>query len=567
MKETGGLFPFRLAWIIPVAAVLTLGLGLWAWTERHVDFDEALYRSVALFDIDGNSYSHGEAMKDWRFRVGRWTGAGVVLSSLLALAALLHEHITTGLARWTKQAVVVIGSDSLALAAFEAARRSGRSTLWLGAAAFGSASFHDIALAWPQRERARAVREHARDADHVLVADADDAEALSLARAAREAAPTAQITVLMRDMRLAEDAAATLNEPRTRVLSTAAVAARSLVAAHPPFLIARELGHPRIHALMVGFGQTGQAIARDLIVNCRTTYLDLPRITVIDPAAKALEGVLRVRAPELDQCADTLFIDGEIGGRAVRPNPAVIARDLAAGGPLTVAYVCLTEDNGALSAAATLQSLLRAMDIDQPPIFVQLRKAQVLGDGRGPGLDALTAFGELDSVLEASEFLSNAPDVAARAFCEAYRASLPAAERDDPDNRSAFPWDRLNETYRQANRDAVAHIAAKLASADIPPERWRGVEGLPQLLDSERLFHGHSDLENLSILEHERWMAQRRMDGWRSTDAPAKDERRRRHPSLQGYEALTEQVKEYDRVFVRQTQHAVRSEPDLDDAD
>jgi len=567
MKETGGLFPFRLAWIIPVAAVLTLGLGLWAWSDRHVQLDEALYRAVALFDIDGNAYSHGEAMEDWRFRVGRWTGAGVVLSSLLALAALLHEHITTGLARWTKQAVVVIGSDSLALAAFEAARRTGRSTLWLGAAAFGSASFHDIALAWPQRERARAVREHARDADHVLVADADDAEALSLARAAREAAPKAQITVLMRDMRLAEDAAATINEPLTRVLSTAAVAARSLVAAHPPFLIARQLGHPRIHALMVGFGQTGQAIARDLIVNCRTTYLDLPRITVIDPQAKALEGVLRVRAPELDQCADTLFIDGEIGGRAVRPNPAVIARDLAAGGPLSVAYVCLTEDNSALSAAATLQSLLRAMDIDQPPIFVQLRKAQVLGDGGGPGLDALTAFGELDSVLEASEFLSSAPDIAARAFCEAYRASLPPEERDDPENRSAFPWERLDETWRQANRDAVAHVAAKLASVDIPPERWRGVAGMPQLQETERLFHGHSDLELLARLEHERWMAQRRMEGWRNTTAPTKDQRRRLHPSLQGYDALTEQVKEYDRVMVRQTQRAVRGDPDLDDAD
>jgi voltage-gated potassium channel Kch len=562
MKETGGLFPFRLAWIIPVAAVVTLGLGIWAWTDQHLPFDEALYRSVALFDIDGNAYSHGEAMQDWRFRVGRWTGAGVVLSSLLALAALLHEHLATGLARWTKQAVVVIGSAPLALAAFEAARRSGRSALWLGAAGFGSASFRDIALAWPQRERARAVREHTSKAEHVLVADDDDAEALSLARAARQAAPDAQITVLMHDMRLAEDAAATLNEPNTRVLSTAAIAARALAAAHPPFLIAKQRGHARIHALMVGFGQTGQAIARDLIVNCRTTYLELPRITVIDPQAKALEGVLRVRAPELDCCADSLFIDGEVGGRAVRPNPATITRDLAAGGPLTVAYVCLTDDVGALSAAATLQALLRAMDIDQPPIFVQLRKAQIVGDGGGRGLDALTAFGELDSVLEASEFLSNAPDVAARAFCEAYRASLSAAERDDPENLSAFAWDRLDETYRQANRDAVAHIAAKLASAGIAAERWRGVEGLPRLIETERLFHGHSDLEQLARLEHERWMAQRRMDGWRSTDAASKDEARRLHPSLQGYDGLTEPVKEYDRVFVRQTQLAVRGGPD-----
>ncbi|HZZ87135.1 MAG TPA: hypothetical protein VFE13_02275, partial [Caulobacteraceae bacterium] len=319
-----------------------------------------------------------------------------------------------------------------------------------------------------------------------------------------------------------------------------------------------ERGHRRIHALMVGFGQTGQAIARDLIVNCRTTYLDLPRITVIDPQAKALEGVLRVRAPELDHCAETLFIDGEIGGRAVRPDPADIARDLAAGGPLTLAYVCIADDVGALSAAATLQSLLRMMDVEQTPIFVQLRKAAVVGAGGGRGLDALTAFGELDSVLEASEFLSRAPDVAARAFCEAYRASLPAADRDNPENRSAYPWDRLDETWRQANRDAVAHIAAKLASAQVDPARWRGVVGLPRLHESERLFHGTSDLELLARLEHERWMAQRRMDGWRTTTAAGKDERRRLHPSLQGYDALSEPVKELDRVFVRQTQDAVK---------
>ena len=60
---------------------------------------------------------------------------------------------------------------------------------------------------------------------------------------------------------------------------------------------------------MVGFGQTGQAIARDLIVNCRTSYLALPRLTIIDPMAEALEGVLRVRAPELDACAEPRFVD------------------------------------------------------------------------------------------------------------------------------------------------------------------------------------------------------------------------------------------------------------------
>ena len=70
------------------------------------------------------------------------------------------------------------------------------------------------------------------------------------------------------------------------MLSTAAPSqgcAAPSISHHPPFLIAKERGHERVHALIVGFGQTGQSIARDLIVNCRTTYLGRPRITVIDP--------------------------------------------------------------------------------------------------------------------------------------------------------------------------------------------------------------------------------------------------------------------------------------------
>jgi hypothetical protein len=557
MKDSEGIFPFRLAWLIPVGAVLTLTLGVWFWLNHRAPIDEALYKAISLFEIDSNAYTHDEALHDWRIRIGRWTGAGVVISSLLAVAALLHEHITTAIARWTKQAVVVVGSDPLALEAFEAAQRARRSVLWLGAAAFGSSGFSAIALEWPPHDHARAVIDHAGNADHVLIAESDDADALALARAARKAAPNAYITLLMRDIRLAEDAAATLNEARTRVMSTASVAARALAIDHPPFLIARELGHSRIHALIVGFGQTGQSIARDLIVNCRTTYLEIPRITVIDPQAKALEGVLRVRAPEIDACAEYSFIEGEISGRAVRPDPAEIARDLAAAGPITAAYVCLATDIDALSAAAMLQSLLRAVDIAAPPTFVRLREVDTVAQREGGGLDALIPFGDLESVLEASEFLSNAPDATARAFCEAYRASLPPERRDDPKNRSAFPWDTLDETYRQVTRELVAHIPAKLASAGIDAGRWRGQASVPKLASGERLFCDAEQLEALSWLEHERWNASRRMDGWRYADLPSKDAARRLHQSLVPYEALTEEVKEYDRVMVRQTQDAV----------
>jgi hypothetical protein len=259
----------------------------------------------------------------------------------------------------------------------------------------------------------------------------------------------------MRDAYLAEDAAGTLNEARTRVLSVAAVSARALHIDHPPFLAAREAGHSRIHALIVGFGQTGQAIARDLIVNCRTSYLELPRITVIDPRAPALKEVLRVRAPEIDACAQFHFIEGEVGTDAMRPDPETFARDLGEGGPLTVAYVCVEADAEALTSAAMLQSLLRSTDIAGPPVYMRLRDtAAVTMDASGRGLDRLIPFGDLDAVLTASEFLSETPDAAARTFCAAYRAALPpqpgpGTSWTRPGARpTATPWPTFRRRWR-----------------------------------------------------------------------------------------------------------------------
>ncbi len=560
MKDSGGFFPFRLAWLIPVAAVVTLGLGLWGWLEQRVAWDEALYRAVALFDINNEAYADKNAGDSfWQFRIGRWIGAGVVFSGVLALAALLREHIATAIARWTKQQVMVTGGEPLSMAAFSMARAARKSVLWLGAPAFSAPGLSAIALAWPPRERADAVLDHARSSDHILIADADDVEALALAKAARVSAPPAEITVLMSDMRLAEDAAATLNHAKTRVIAAGQVAARALNLAHPPFLIAREHEQARIHALLVGFGQTGQAIARDLIVNCRTSYLALPHLTIIDPIADAMEGVLRVRAPELDECAEHRFVAGEIGGRAVRPDPANLAGALNEGGPLTAVYVCLGDDPATLSAASMLQSLLRSLDLTAPRIFVRLRKAGAIGAGAGrpgaTGLEALTPFGDLESVLAASDFLADAPDAAARAFHAAYCESLTPQERDDPANAAGRPWQLLDETYRQSNRDAVAHIPAKLASAGVDPARWVGAS-LPRLGACDALTGDPRQLEALAALEHERWNAQRRMDGWRAAPEDGRDNARRRHPALRPWDELTERLKEFDRVIVRASERA-----------
>jgi hypothetical protein len=543
------------AWTIPVFAVATIVLGTWGWVSYGRRLDEALYRSIALFSIANQVYRDGPGAADWRFLVGRWTGLLAEFgAALLALGALLHQRGVFVLAKLLNQHVVVIGSGDLALGAFEGGQRARRRVLWVGAPHLSAGSFGALAIPRPPDAEPEAYADYANAADHVLIVQDNDADAIGLARRVRAAAPRARITVLLRDASLAEATAEMINEARTRVMSPAVLAARALHLEHPPFAIAKDAGHARIHALIVGFGQAGQAIARDIIVNCRTADLDLPNITVIDPAAEALEGVMRARAPELDACARFTFIQGTVGTDGVQPTVGVLLRQIDDAGPITAAYVCRSHDTEGLGTAAMLQIVFRSTAHPDPRIFVRLRDVQSLtGGGDKRGLNALTPFGDSKSIIGATEFLSDEPDQAARTFSAAYRTLLPPEVRDDPKVRSARPWDELDETFRQATRDAVAHIPAKMQSAGIEPGLWRGLNGAPALPRSVRLVTSEVEHEQLARLEHERWNAQRRMEGWQFTRGP-KDTVRALHPNLRPYDDLPESDKAYDRALVLETE-------------
>ncbi|MBW8812784.1 MAG: hypothetical protein JF588_05105 [Caulobacterales bacterium] len=557
MKRAGQLASAAAPWTLPTCAMITVVLGCWAWLDYGYRFDDALYRAVALFSLNNEIYRVAPGDTDPRFLVARWTGVLTLFgTTLFALAVLLRERAVVALAQLVRRRVVIVGAGEIAAKAFEEAQSTNRPCLWLGAPLLDAHRLSAFALPWPSEDHERAVKTYLSEAAQVIVAQEDAANSLLLAKMIRAAAPRALITVMLNDAILAEDAAGMINEPHTRVLSAATVSARSQHVSHPPFLRARELGHTRIHAVIVGFGQEGQALARDLIVNCRTTYLAPPRITVIDPAARALEGAFRVRAPELDLCASMVFIEGQVGTQGVAPAVPELVEAIAAGGPVTAVYACRGSDAENLSVAGILQSVLRLSDLGEAAIFIRLRDAHTLTRTHGGDqqLDALIPFGDIGAMLKASEFLSDPPDAAARAFSEAYRALLTDAQRNDPANRSGRPWDELDETFRQATRDAVAHIPAKLASAAVDPVHWRGVAGPPRLPSGIGLCANEAERDALAALEHERWNAQRRLAGWRWADIPAKDEKRRLHPSLVPYEALPESVKAYDRALVEETE-------------
>jgi hypothetical protein len=57
-------------------------------------------------------------------------------------------------------------------------------------------------------------------------------------------------------------------------------------------------------------------------------------------------------------------------------------------------------------------------------------------------------------------------------------------------------------------------------------------------------------VEHLARLEHDRWMAERLLDGWTYAPGP-KDLRRKRTPWLVPWEDMPEEQRDYDRNTVR----------------
>jgi hypothetical protein len=529
-------------WAPPVLVSAGYGLGILAWMLSGLRLDDAAYKAFGLLAQTAPYQDLAGKDAPWQMHAARWLAvAGVFWAAVAAFWRLLRDDITRLRGMAGAFPAVIIGQGPLALAAWRDVSVSVR-TLWLGASRLSS-GWRKVGLPWAEGSvDRRGIETHADHARHVLIAGLSAPDAILAARAARTASARAAITVLLADATAASQARALLDDPACSVTSEAALAARALHRNHPAFLSAHARALGRIRLLLIGFGATGQAIARDMILTARTTYLDIPEIIVVDPAASDRIAAWRARAPELDLTARFVPIDGRVCHESPPPGLADIE------GGVTRACVCLDSDAATLSCLSALEPTTEAVALAEADLFVRLRAKDLGREGAG-----FTAFGDPGAVLGESGFMGADPDVAARAYHAAWLAAQEASPLADRDNPAAVPWEDLAFTYKDASRAAVAHIPAKLASAGIEPAAWLGRAGLPQLPEGAALFRTEAELMVLAALEHERWNAERRLDGWTYANLPRKDEASKRHPSLVPFEALAPMVQAYDVAFIRET--------------
>jgi hypothetical protein len=157
------------------------------------------------------------------------------------------------------------------------------------------------------------------------------------------------------------------------------------------------------------------------------------------------------------------------------------------------------------------------------------------------------AFGMAEDVFTWDVLLHESEDQLARALHEDYQEKRTAEGVPDKDNPS---WDDISEDFKESNRQAADHIAAKL--------RALGYHDEPLTKEKQRIerFEGE-ELFLLAKMEHARWCAERWLAGWKP--GPTRDPAHKMSDSLVPWEQLRpdrqkrdrEQISAIPKVFSR----------------
>ena len=532
-------------------ALLTLGLAAWGWYLQSSAFgaegprklENALYMTLRVFGLNDSYASSANTGGRWQLILARWMGATAFLSGVATAGLSLFRAQIAGLAvAWRSGHILIIGDHEIAYALARHAAERGLPTVHV------TASISDarqdggvISLPRPPGDDGLTIGGAGRAA-RVIIAESDIGESVeeALRAAERMKAATggaATVAVHLDDPAIAERIHHAKGGSDLFAFSEAHAAARSVMVRHPPFLLAHRLAAKAAHILIIGFDELGQELARDLVLNAVGMKLGRPFITVIDANAAGVRRDFLHRHPEFAQlCALEVFAHLE----EARFDVASGAGDRPT---ICAAYVCLRDSAAALAAAIGLRESAIRHDRLEGPIFVRLRSGGLMRPVGGiKGLQPLQLYGfaGLEASAVASRALQPDPDIMAKAVHEAYSRI---------GGGSAGPWKDLSEEMRVSNRRVVSHIPAKLATVGFDLEPWLALPDEdrtwpPALAPGETLFRNAAERTSLALLEHERWMADRRLNGWRQ--GHRRDNARKIHTNFLPFDALSEAVKSYD---------------------
>ncbi|OYW22897.1 MAG: hypothetical protein B7Z55_04100 [Planctomycetales bacterium 12-60-4] len=147
------------------------------------------------------------------------------------------------------------------------------------------------------------------------------------------------------------------------------------------------------------------------------------------------------------------------------------------------------------------------------PVYVRLSRQaafteflKTVGSSSGSNAPVVKPFGSCAESATLSVLLDDRKEVLARQFHADYQRRYCDGNREG----ACSEWENLGASYRQANLSAAAHALIKLELLGMQHVPRKGIDDT-QIVD--RLTD--AELELMAEIEHNRWMSERLLDGWR----------------------------------------------------
>ncbi|WP_408591276.1 RyR domain-containing protein [Novosphingobium sp.] len=481
---------------------------------------------------------------DWQTQVARFAG---LLFAAMNVVWVLRRRVLTWLARALLRRAqghaVLTGhagsADALAIASSAQGQvvaliDAGLASDAARAARLGAAGV--IGLSGPDRTYALLRQAHGTAAATIAISESGDAESLATAIALRPLlAPLPLPEPRAREVLLSIGSPATQRalrhapalihdgKVRFRPFSPEGVVVRAALANADLVKAAATRGQPRVAVCLWGQGPALPWAAEHMLRQNWSIHLHAPHLLLGVPFGHAPNALA-------DDAALAHFAAHLAQVFAASDLPAILPlAEAQAGrhGAITRHIVDLGSDDATLAFALRLAAALRQAEADPAPVQPVLRATL----GTQPLFTAadlaLLPPIEVGAALTLEQLVARPQDEAAAhlhlAYAQRYGGDgVPASGR----------WQDLAETYVAANRAAADHRAVKAWDA------------------AQSALTGPQLVEALAMAEHNRWCAERLLDGWITSPPGQRDNQRRMHPDLVPWASLPETARAKDREQV-----------------
>jgi len=559
-------------WLVFIGAPIAVFLGTIGYWSTHgptaniKTWQDALYGAFQLLVMRTTQVDS----VPWTLEWARWIGA-VVFGSVIFVTAL--RFFPGSLRRlllqcpWPSQ-VVILGLGPMTTQLVRCYRKQGRHVVVVAPTADAEGvegiRGHGVALVSGNlAESATLVKARVYRASHVIALAAEDSTNMAIVDAARKLIRKTTCRYIPGRQHLVKcfvhlsnvDARASLQaskafsgEPRCeiRFFDLFDAAARKLLLDSELTPLDHggitEQDARQVHLVILGFGRMGQTIALRAAQLGHFANRKPLRISVIDQQAERQRQALLFRYPNFEKTCQFEYHAFPVESVSARQKLEEWCADKTKA--VSVA-TCFDRDSLGLEVALRMKAMLQEYQV---PMFVRMSSASgfaaVLQDGTVAPTSQVHAFGMVEDCCGEDVLENKLNEDLAQAihgdYCVEKSEAIRRKGGDPAAELSTRKWAELDEGLKDSNRQQADHIDIKLRAIGL--ERVSTADPRPAV---ERL--GPDEIELLAEVEHNRWNAERWLQGW---TPGARDLKKKVTPYLVPWCELPADIKPYDRTTV-----------------